>query len=258
VAHPLIHLGYGYELSSRTIAIEALAMACCFYNFLHKYLDDDSYSKLPTETLSSSSPLDLLSKILADDRFDLFSHPGSENMKPLFEQQEAAVLQYWNGWTITAPKEQFEESQKAAVALLAGTRESKGRHDFFLVHLLTSSHAVRTLLPHTPAKFQVPLVRQWWLFVVAVYICQQRPRIELKKIEEVDTKGKNWKYVVHMAVAGKHALDAHYVKALRAMREAANTWGDPEQYYLKAAIKFADEFDGWGGFGTDTEAEVGR
>jgi hypothetical protein len=28
----------------------------------------------------------------------------------------------------------------------------------------------------------------------------------------------------------------------------AETWGDEDKYYLKAAIKFADEFDDWGGY----------
>jgi hypothetical protein len=30
------------------------------------------------------------------------------------------------------------------------------------------------------------------------------------------------------------------------MKEAASTWGDPDEWYLKAAVKFVDEFDGWG------------
>ncbi len=33
------------------------------------------------------------------------------------------------------------------------------------------------------------------------------------------------------------------------MKVAAETWGDKEDWYLKAAARFADEFDGWGGFG---------
>jgi hypothetical protein len=37
--------------------------------------------------------------------------------------------------------------------------------------------------------------------------------------------------------------------ALRAMREAALLWGDVHEWYLTAAIKFADEFAGWTGFG---------
>lgn len=37
------------------------------------------------------------------------------------------------------------------------------------------------------------------------------------------------------------------------MKEAAHTWGDKENFYLKAAVKFADEFDSWGGFGAMDE-----
>ena len=33
------------------------------------------------------------------------------------------------------------------------------------------------------------------------------------------------------------------------MKEAAETWGDKDHYYLKAAVRFADEFEHWGGFG---------
>lgn len=76
------------------------------------------------------------------------------------------MLEHWNAWQVEDPRAQFEESQKAAVALLVGTPRPGGRegkYDFFIVHLLTSSHAVRILLPLIPAKFQVPLVRQWWL-----------------------------------------------------------------------------------------------
>jgi hypothetical protein len=28
----------------------------------------------------------------------------------------------------------------------------------------------------------------------------------------------------------------------------SSTWGDHDEFFLKAAVKFAEEFDGWGGF----------
>lgn len=34
------------------------------------------------------------------------------------------------------------------------------------------------------------------------------------------------------------------------MKAASETWSDASQFYLKAAVKFADEFQHWGGFGT--------
>ncbi|KAI9792491.1 MAG: hypothetical protein M1835_007857 [Candelina submexicana] len=276
VGHPLIHLGYAFELANREVAMEALAMTASSHNFLHKYLDDPSYTK--PSTYSSDSPLEMLKRVYDDRRFNgLFGDHGAGNIKPLFDHHEAAVLEHWNAWKIEDPTKQFEQSQQAAVAILVATHGAcSGKYDFFLVHLLTTSHAVRILLPLIPEKFHVPVVRQWWLLTLAVYIAQLRPSINLKSIEEFELGGKDWKWVEKQAIDGKFATDAHYVKGgltplclthsnqiaweyklsflkcslgIRAMKVAAETWGDPEDWYLKAAARFAGEFDGWGGFG---------
>ena len=250
VGHPLIHLGYAFELSSRELAMEALGLATTSYNFLHKYLDEPSYTK--PSSYSTSSPMDILQNVAKDKRFDnLFDHQGADNIETLFQDHETAVLEHWNAWQLPNPKKQFEDSQYAAVALLVATHESGSSraYDFFLVHVLTTSHAVRILLPLIPAKFHVSLVRQWWLLTLAVYIAQVRPRIDLKSIVDYDIEGRDWTWVDKEAVGGKRSRDAHFVKGLRAMKEAAQTWGDSEQYYLKAACRFGGEFDGWGGFG---------
>ncbi len=251
VGHPLIQLGYAYELSSREIAMEALGLTAISYNFLHQYIDDPSYSN-PSPSYKSSDPIVVLQKVAEDKRFDsLFDHQGADNIEPLFQDHEAAVLDHWNAWQLPNPKEQFEKSQYAAVALLVGTHHtgSDRKHDFFLVHLLTTSHAVRILLPLLPSRYHLTIVKQWWLITLAVYIAQLRPEIDLSSIKRYVLKGKDWDWVDKQAVEGKWSLDSHYVKASRAMKEAAKTWGDDEQYYLKAAMKFAEEFDGWGGFG---------
>jgi hypothetical protein len=38
------------------------------------------------------------------------------------------------------------------------------------------------------------------------------------------------------------------------MKEISETWGDDSQYYEKAAVKFADEFEHWGGFSAEKDA----
>jgi hypothetical protein len=53
--------------------------------------------------------------------------------------------------------------------------------------------------------------------------------------------------------SGPHKLDAHFVKAVRAMKSAASVWGDADQFYEKAAVKFVREFEGWRGFGTSED-----
>ena len=245
VGHPLIHLGYAYELSSREVAMEALGLAAVSYNFLHQYTDNPSHIQTPS--YESSQPMVILQKVVEDKRFDnLFDHQGADNIEPLFKHREAALLDHWNAWQLSNPKEQFEKSQFAAVALLVATHR---KHDFFLVHILTTSHAVRILLPLIPAKYHVKVVKQWWLLTLAVYVAQLRPEIDISTINGYVLKEKDWKWVDKQAVEGKWSLDAHFVKALRAMKEAAEIWGDDDKYYLKAACKFAKDFRGWGGFG---------
>ncbi|KAL9586291.1 MAG: hypothetical protein Q9212_001009 [Teloschistes hypoglaucus] len=250
IGHPLIHLGYAFEISSREVAMEALSMAASSYNFLHRYLDDPSYSK-PTSN-STQSPLEILCRVRTDKRFDgLFTHKGAEHIGPLFEQRESALLEHWNSWHIADPTREFKASQLAAAALLvAPHKPGDNQYDFYLVHILTTSHAVRILLPLIPTKFQIPLVRQWWLLTLTMYITQLRPEVRLTAVTDYDRKNKDWVWVYEKALHGEHALDAHYVKALRAMKTAADTWGDNDEFYLKAAVRLAEEFDGWGGLGS--------
>ncbi|MCJ1405031.1 hypothetical protein MMC11_008257 [Xylographa trunciseda] len=249
LGHPLIHLGYAYELSSRELAMEALGLATTSYNYLHKYLDVTSYTRNPSH--STSSPIEILERVAADERFDgLFEHHGGSNIETLFMHHEELILEHWNSWRISHPTKQFEASQRAATALLAATQESgANEYDFFFVHLLTTSHAVRILLPVIPAKFHISVLRQWWLLTLAVYIAQLRPRVDQKSILGYDLGGKDWSWIDKQAVEGKWSMDAHYVKGLRAIKEAAGTWEDKDMFYLKAAVKFGEGFAGWGGFG---------
>ncbi|KAF3067315.1 Oxidoreductase AflY [Daldinia childiae] len=245
LGHPLIHLGYAYEVDSREVAMEALGMAATQYNFLHKYIDNASYSK--PSSIKPSSPLELLLKLRSDSRLDgVFKEPGPDNIEPLFKKYEDVVMEYWNAWTLDDPVKDFEQSQEAAVAILIAT-VPPGTHsyNFFLCHVLTTSHAVRILLPFIPSEFRINLVRQWWLFAIAVYIAELRPKIDPDYIKPEDVAGKQWNYVEDKALNGHYATDAHFVKVVRAIKEAARTWGDVHERYLAAAVRFADDFQGW-------------
>lgn len=39
---------------------------------------------------------------------------------------------------------------------------------------------------------------------------------------------------------------------IRALKEAAETWGDESDFFLKAAVRFATDFTSWGGFSAFT------
>lgn len=249
MGHPLIHLAYAFEMGSREVAMEALGLAATCYNNMHKYIDDPVLSQIEASYHTTSS-FEILKRVRSDTQLDgLFATPGDHNLEKLFSSCEAVLLNHWNAWKIENPIEQFRETQELAVALLVATHENSTEHyDFFLVHALTTSHAVRVLLPLIPARFQTPLVRQWWLTTLAVFIAQLRPEVSLDRIRNYDLKGRDWDWAAEQAVKGKYSTDAHYVKAIRDLREIASTWGDHDEFYLKAAVKFAEEFSGWGGF----------
>lgn len=178
---------------------------------MHKYLDNPSYTR--PAPYKSDSPIDIIHRVGQDKRFDgLFDSLGPDNLGTLFEKREDALLEHWNAWDLTDPKTQFKDSQWAAVALLVAAKPQGEKYDFFMVHLLTTSHAVRILLPIIPAKYHLPLVRQWWLFTLAVYIAQLRPTIDLSRITKTKTNGRDWKYVTNTALTSKWSADAHFVK----------------------------------------------
>ncbi|KAI2623668.1 hypothetical protein GGS21DRAFT_533667 [Xylaria nigripes] len=245
LAHPLIHLAYAYEMDNKEIAIEALGLAATQYDFLHKYIDDPSYTR--PSSFVSSSLLELLAR-MANDKGLLacFEEPDFRNLGPLFKDHEGLVMEYWNAWSLDDPRKQFQELQEAAVSLLVAT-VPPGTHsyNFFNVHLLTASHAIRILLPMIPSKFHISLVRQWWLFTVAVYAIFKCPKIDPDYIKASDVAGKKWNYVEDKALNGPYSTDVHFVKAVRAIKETARTWGDANEHYLAAAIRFVDDFEGW-------------
>lgn len=242
-------MGYAFELSNQTIAIEALGLNAVCYRDLHKYLDDPSYTRPSPHP--TSSLIELLHRVHNDVRLDnILATEGLDNVQVLFQHHEDLILEYWNSWTLTDPTRQFEESQRAAVLLFTATvAPGESGYDFFLVHLLTTSHAVRILLPFVPAHLHTLLVREWWLFTLTTYISQLRPTIKEEYITEYDLKGRDWSWVDKTALTSAHRNDAHYVKALRAMKEAAKTWHDENKWYLRAAVRYGDEFESWTGFG---------
>ncbi|KAF4512450.1 hypothetical protein G6O67_001589 [Ophiocordyceps sinensis] len=240
----LIHLAYAYEMDCKEVGMEALGLACVEYDFLHKYTDDASYTK--PSPLASGSPLDLLTKISEDERFNsLPKNIDVGQLEALFEEHEDLIMEYWNAWELDDLSEQFQQSQETAVSLaVALVGPDIHTYDFLLVHLLTISHAARILLPFFPPQYQNTIVRQWWLIAIIVFIIKGRPRPNSDNVQK-EIGDKDWKYVESQALTSRWSKDAHYIKAIRAMREASKTWGDAQRECIRAAVTFVDNFERW-------------
>ena len=105
VGHPLIHLGYAFEVESREVCMEALTLVSVSYGPDHKYMDDPSYGNRPP-AYETTSPLQGFARIAADSRFDnLFTKPGGDNVARILSDPilEAAILSHWNALKMPDP-----------------------------------------------------------------------------------------------------------------------------------------------------------
>lgn len=261
LGHPLIHLGYAYELSSREVGMEALGLvATCYDPKLAALLEANPASTSNASasnpaTYSTSNLFEVFAHAQSDKRLDShFTKLGDDNLSRLLSDSSltSILVEHFNEWEITDPRLAFEQSQRLATALLISTSPVKPiyghGYDFFLLHVLTTSHAVRIIIPFLPAEHHIVLLREWLLITLALYIAQLRPTVSAQSIKEYDLNGKTWDDTFQLALEGEHKFDEHYVKGIRAMKEAAKVWGDDDRYFEKAAVKFALEFEEWQGF----------
>ena len=196
--------------------MEALGLACVQQNFLTKYSADATYTR--PSPLTSNSPLELLTKLAEDERFDKVGGAADlTELEAVFAEHEDAVLEYWNAWELDDAMDQFRLSQEASVALIM-TSGKAGRRAYSLnmAHVLAASHAVRVLLPVFPAQQHVSLLRQWWLLAIAAFVMAGRPCPDPEAIE-ADVAGKNWAYVERLALESKSSTDAHFLECKSAL-----------------------------------------
>lgn len=226
--------------------MEALGLATTCYSDVHKYLDDPVYVQREA-SYHSTSLLDILQRVRTDERFD-----GIDHADMLFHNHEAALLDHWKAWQIdkddysaqdhdqgqdTQPVARFHSMQEIATALLLTQPNSNS----YTHHILTTTHAVRTILPQIPTRFQIPLLRQWWLLTLTLYITGNRPLVDVKRIRAaaaVELDGRDWRWVVDRIVRGPYAGDARVVQTVRVLREAEALWGAEEGLWLEAGVEF--------------------
>lgn len=259
LGHPLIHLGYAYELNAPELAAEALGLvATCYDEHLACLI-----TKQPASAVALIKPtsnlVELFELIHNDDRLPAFSQPGDEHIEVVLSnsQHVDVVVAYVDAWQITNPTQQLMHIYYFASLLLVSTAPhlSGDGFDFFLVHMLTTAHALRVLLPHLPREHHETLLKEWLLIAALAYIAQKRPKLNTAYVKDLELKGRDWEYVRQRAIGSKYSTDAHYVKACRALRVAFDTWKDNDDvdWFLRCAVRFVSEFDGWGGF--DIEAK---
>ncbi|KAJ9613051.1 hypothetical protein H2200_002992 [Cladophialophora chaetospira] len=256
VGHPLIHLGYAFELKSPLLATEALALAATCYN---TQLSSLMSSKSSSSLRSTSDLVELFSWVLNDKNLPTFEYPGDDNLPSLLgsETHLKTIKTYLYSWNVPDSPSGFLEAQRlASLALIATSSEVGGQgYDFFLVHLLTTLHAAQIIVSYLPLQHHITLLRPWLLVSLLTYITQNRPRLDSAFVTAYELNGRDWEFVRKQALEGPHASDAHFVKGCYVLMDAARTPSGTDSaeqaWFLKCAGRFASEFDGWAGFRLD-------
>ncbi|GFF74680.1 hypothetical protein IFM47457_03702 [Aspergillus lentulus] len=254
LGHPFIHLAYSWELQSHTVASEALSLGCTEYLPLHHLLD-----QYPPDnsTYKSSSFAEVIHRMYKDERFDnLFPEQGITNLEVLLQKRYEAVLEHWNAWQVSDSLVQLENCCDVSVLLAIGTGNRQAKYDFYLVHTMTVAHALRVLWDQFPKEQRACILRQYALFIILVYICQKKPAFEADIIDtilSVELGGQDWESVRAKALGHRWLKDSHFFKVVRAPMAFEETFGNKDNFYLKASAKFIAEFDGWEGFGLGVE-----
>ncbi|KAL4888644.1 hypothetical protein BDV59DRAFT_210987 [Aspergillus ambiguus] len=254
LAHPFIHLAYAWELQSASVATEALSLGCTEYIPLHTLLDEYPPDNSMYKTTSLA---DVIKCVHDDKRFDgLFEYQGITNVQVLLQERYDALLEHWNAWEVTDPLRQLEQCCDTSVLLAIGTGNREQKYDFYLIHTMTVAHALRVLWHFIPEKHRAPVLRQYALFTIMVYICQLRPDFDIDiidRIHSVSVVGIDWDTLRKRTIGHKWYKDSHFFKVVRAPKVFEDAYNRKDYFYLQAAAKFVAEFDGWEGFGLGVE-----
>ncbi|CAF2633640.1 unnamed protein product [Rotaria sp. Silwood2] len=238
LAHPLIHIGYAFELDSRIVASEALTLTAVGYNYHHEFID-----KLKPPKAGSKTILEIFKDLRADNRLPLFDAPGVDNLEPSVKQSIDIVLSYFDQWQINVNnlEKTIEDLFDVSVYLYGATHKpNQIDFDFFLLHLVTSMHAIRMIYPHiNDQKLAEHILWQFFYIASMIYISQLRPEIneELIYNYKIDNSKQNWNYVIERTLNTNLAEDSHLVKVVRTLRDAETVYGIKNGLYLKTAVK---------------------
>jgi hypothetical protein len=153
-------MALAFELSSKTLAIEALAMACCRH-------DPNVWDDQRLDVSSMHSPKEILDLISKETAIH------SESLDAVFRDYRRLIMKHRDSLDTSNPRQLLEQLQRLAVSLQLDSMKGGKPDDHFSV-LVAASHAVRVLIPLTPAKLQLSLLLQLWQLILAAYLLRSR------------------------------------------------------------------------------------
>lgn len=206
----------------------------------------------------TSSILLILAEFSRDARFKKHT-PNSDSSQP--QSFETVVVDCLNRWTHASNLEDSQYSSEIvrdalkevqvvavilALACAKGTDPTKTKTASSMVtsNILTPlifSDALRTILPHAPAGFAIPLLRQCLRLMILSYVVNETTDISDTTVhnsfESLGGGAMSWKSVTHQLQSSDRAVGHRgAVQAVLALQTAAETWGDDVELSAVAGL----------------------
>ncbi|KAF8126386.1 hypothetical protein EV363DRAFT_1348460 [Boletus edulis] len=211
LSHALIHVGYGVEFGLKGMFVEGLALAAVhsvqtlpssllapsstntmehIVNRLSSFaLDTPANTNTPVVSKTSGvHAFDIAARILNDDRFYRRTPTdfGNEFME-MFAENSSMVMEYAKQWTIDLNQlGEIERKMEEVVWLsslvygVGGLTPSGFQADFFLMHQVTSSLFLPSLIAYLSPRAQVLLLRGYLHAVLTWLTMRGSPALNIK------------------------------------------------------------------------------
>ncbi|KAF8126363.1 hypothetical protein EV363DRAFT_1348442 [Boletus edulis] len=215
LSHALIHVGYGVEFGLKGMFVEGLALAAVHRVHLRETYPPSLFAPSSTNTMehivnrlssfaldtpaSRNTPVvsktsgvhafDIAARILNDERFsrrastDLFSNEFME----MFAENSSMVKEYAKQWTLDLNQPgEIERKMEEVVWLsslvygVGGLTASGFQADFFLMHQVTSSLFLPSLIAYLSPRAQVLLLRGYLHAVLTWLTTRGSPALNIK------------------------------------------------------------------------------
>ncbi len=191
--HPVIHTGWAVDVESNDMAAEGLAYMATAFQPLATGANHSNY-----QLWSPDAPhiIELLKQILIDDRVPQLAEEANilsktEDYKKLnrgkfqqrlitFDNPDEPMAQFLNEMVTLRLPEIGEDLTTSieTLTVIAAAAVYASDNEFFIVHGLTSLHAVLCVLPHLDEVAQRDALGYWFRALIAVIIIQGSPGVE--------------------------------------------------------------------------------
>ncbi|KAI9463453.1 hypothetical protein HD554DRAFT_1313829 [Boletus coccyginus] len=214
LVHPFIHVGYGVEFGLKGMFVEGLAVAAVqdvvvkgslpsslftlsltngtdsiagrFWSFA---LDAPATTNTPIVSKAGGvHAFDVVARILKDNRFNPRAPKGSiARFVELFNEYSPTVREHAEKWTIDLDQPgEVERKMEELVWLgtlvygVGGWTPNGFQSDFFLMHMVTSSIFLPSLIAYLTPRSQVLLLRRCLVTVLTWWVARGRPVLNIK------------------------------------------------------------------------------